>query len=144
MAVMSCARWRPSDLPSGWPPDVPGWLVQGDHSFSGDGLGEADAVAAGLADVGVVHEPVDGGGGQGFRHELVEARRVKIRADRDAAALVGGVDDPVEALGGVGSDGQQPDVVDDDEVGPQDAGDGLGDGVVGPVPRGRGRRPAPG
>lgn len=36
---------------------MPGWLVQGDHSFSGDGLGEADAVAAGLADVGVVHEP---------------------------------------------------------------------------------------
>ena len=57
----------------GWPPDVPGWLAQRDHSLSGDGLGEADAVAAGLADVGVVHEPVDGGGGQGFRHELVEA-----------------------------------------------------------------------
>src|ERR1700750_3127970 len=53
----------------GWPPDVPGWLAQRDHSLSGDGLGEADAVAAGLADVGVVHEPVDGGGGQGFWHE---------------------------------------------------------------------------
>jgi hypothetical protein len=37
---------------------------------------------------------------------------VEVGADRDAAALVGGVDDPVEALGGVGADGQQPDVVD--------------------------------
>src|SRR5208282_4830279 len=96
----------------GWPPDVPGWLAQGDHSFAGDGLGEADAVAAGLADVGVVHQPVDGGCGQGFRHQLVESRRVKIRADRDAAALVGGVDDPVKAFGCVGADGQEPDVVD--------------------------------
>jgi len=37
---------------------------------------------------------------------------VEVGADRDGAALVGGVDDPVEALGGVGADGQQPDVVD--------------------------------
>jgi hypothetical protein len=36
---------------------------------------------------------------------------VEIRADRDAAALVGGVDDAVEALGGVGPDGQEPDAV---------------------------------
>ncbi len=28
------------------------WLAQGDHSFSGDGLGQPDAVAAGLAHVG--------------------------------------------------------------------------------------------
>lgn len=34
-----------------------GGLVQGDDSFPGEGLGEADAVAAGLAEVGVVHEP---------------------------------------------------------------------------------------
>jgi hypothetical protein len=34
-----------------------GGLGQGDHSFPGEGLGKADAVAAGLADVGVVHEP---------------------------------------------------------------------------------------
>ena len=37
-----------------WPPDVPGLLGQGDHPFAGHGLGEPDAVAAGLADVGVV------------------------------------------------------------------------------------------
>jgi hypothetical protein len=112
VAVMRCARWRPPDLPSGGRQTCPGWLVQRDHSLSCDGLAEADAVAAGLADVGVVHEPVDGGGGQGFRHELVESRRVEVGADCDGPALVGGVDDPVEALGGVGSDGQQADVVD--------------------------------
>ena len=111
VAVMGGARWRPPDLPSGGRQTCPRLVSSGGSLLSGDGLGEADAVAAGLADVGVVHEPVDGGGGQGFRHQLVESRRVKIRADRDAAALVGGVDDPVEALGGVGSDGQQPDVV---------------------------------
>jgi hypothetical protein len=59
----------------GWPPDVPGCLAQRDHSLSCDGLGEADAVAAGLADVGVVQEPVDGGRGQGSRHQLVESIR---------------------------------------------------------------------
>jgi hypothetical protein len=37
-----------------WPPEVPGLLVQSDHSFAGHGLGEANAVAAGLAEVGVV------------------------------------------------------------------------------------------
>jgi hypothetical protein len=59
-----------------WPSDVPGrLLVQGDHSLPGEGLGEADAVAAGLADVGVVHQPVDSGGGQGLGHQLVESIR---------------------------------------------------------------------
>jgi hypothetical protein len=44
--------------PCGWPADLPvAWLGQGDHSLAGDGLGEAAAVAFGLADVGVVHEP---------------------------------------------------------------------------------------
>ena len=75
MAVTRGARWWPSDLPGDGHQTCPRWLAQGDYSFSCDGLGEADAVAAGLADMGVVHEPVDGGGGQGFRHELVESIR---------------------------------------------------------------------
>ncbi len=75
MAVARGARWRPPDLPSGGRQTCPGWLAKRDHSLSGDGLGEADAVAAGLADVGVVHEPVDGGGGQGLGHDLVESNR---------------------------------------------------------------------
>jgi len=59
LAATGSAQW--------WPPDVPGWLAQRDHCLPCDGLGEADAVAAGLADVGVVHEPVvDGDGGQGL------------------------------------------------------------------------------
>jgi hypothetical protein len=36
-------------------------------------LGQADAVAAGLADVGVAQQPVDGGGGQRFGHDFVDA-----------------------------------------------------------------------
>jgi len=86
-----------------------------------------------LAEVGVVQEPVDGGGGQGLGHEFVEPGGVQVRADRDGAAFVGGVDEAVEPFGGVGSDGQQPDVVDDDQVGAQDPSDGLGDRVVGAV-----------
>ena len=78
----------------------------------------------------MVEEPVDGGGGQGLGHEFVESGGVQIRADRDAAAFVGSVNEAVQALGGVGSHGQQPDVVDNDEVGVQDFCDGFGLGLV--------------
>lgn len=41
--------------PCGWPADLPVvWLGQGDHSFAGDGLGEAVGVSIGLDEVGVV------------------------------------------------------------------------------------------
>jgi hypothetical protein len=109
------------------------FLAEGDRSLSCDGLGESDAAAAGLADVGVVHEPVDGGGGQGLGHQLVESGWAEVGAGRDRAALVGGIDQAVESLGGAGADGQQADVVYDGQVGAQDAGDGLGDRVVGAV-----------
>ena len=99
MATRS-ARW--------WPSDVPGGSVQGDHPLPGEGLGEPDAVAAGLADVGVVHEPVDGGGGQCLGHQLVEPIRGKVRAHGHASFLVGGVYQAVEPFGGVGADRQQP------------------------------------
>jgi hypothetical protein len=71
---MRGARWRPSVLPSGGRQTCP--AGQRDHSLSGDGLGEADAVAAGLADVGVVHEPtVAAAWVLVLCHELVEAIR---------------------------------------------------------------------
>jgi hypothetical protein len=72
---------------------------EGFHPLSGEGLGQADAVAAGLAEVGVVQQPVDGGGGQGLGHEFVEAGGVQVRRDGDRAAFIGGVDEPVEAFG---------------------------------------------
>jgi len=61
--TLGAARWRSSNLPADGHQICPvvairrAWqgLVQGADSFSGEGLGEADAVAAGLADVGVVH-----------------------------------------------------------------------------------------
>ena len=80
-------------------------------------MGEADAVAGGEYEVGVVHQPVDGGVGDGLGHELVEAGGVQVRAQSDRAFLVGGVDDAVERFGGLGCDGEQADVVDDDDVG---------------------------
>jgi hypothetical protein len=59
---------------------------------------------------------------------------VEVRGDGDRALLIRGVDEAVEAFGGVGGNGQEPDVIDHDEVRAQDPGDGLGDGVVGAVP----------
>ena len=78
VADMKPARWRSRVLPGDGHgfctvgPSRSARLGQGHHSFAGQCLGEADAVAAGLADVGVVQEPVDGGGGQRFGHEFVE------------------------------------------------------------------------
>ena len=62
-----------------------------------------------------------------------KAAGCRLELTRDGAFLVGGVDEAVEALGGVLGDGQQPDVVDHDQVGSQDPGDGFADGVVGAV-----------
>lgn len=55
-----------------------GRLGEGGHPLAGGGFGEAVAVAGGDADVGVVHEPVDGRGGEGLVDELVEAAGVQV------------------------------------------------------------------
>ena len=55
-----------------------GQLVSGVTALPGGGLGEADAVAGGDDDVGVVEEPVDGGVGDGLGHEFVEPGGVKV------------------------------------------------------------------
>jgi hypothetical protein len=59
-----------------------------------------------LADVGVVEQPVDGGGGQDdLGHQFVEGGVVQVGGDGDGSFLVGRVDEAVEALGGVGPRG---------------------------------------
>ena len=63
----------------------------------------------------------------------VEPVRVKLGGDRDGAFLVSGVDEPVEVFGGVSSDFQQPDVIDQDQVGAEDPDDDSIDGAVGAV-----------
>jgi hypothetical protein len=105
-------------------------LRAGGHPLAVAGLGEAVGVAFGDHDVGVVHEPVDRGGGDGGREDLVEAAGVDVARDRDRPAFVGGVDDPEQRFGGFGRHGEQPDVVDHDEVGFEDPFDGLGDRVI--------------
>ena len=47
--------------------------VQGDHALAGEGLGEAVGVAGGGDQVGVVHEAVGAGSGEGLGHDRVEA-----------------------------------------------------------------------
>ena len=78
-------RWRPSVRPAGGRGVVPSggqlsprrwcwWgLAEGLHPLAGGGLGEPEAVTLGDHDVGVVQQPVDGGGGQGLGHDLVES-----------------------------------------------------------------------
>ncbi len=81
LVASKTARLWPIDLPTDWfRRDWPslGWSVQAGDSFSGEGLGEADGIAAGLADVGVVQQSVNGGGGEGFGHELVESGGVEV------------------------------------------------------------------
>jgi hypothetical protein len=110
-----------------------GWSVQSGHSFSGEGLGEADGIAAGLADVGMVQQPVNGGGREGFGHELIEAGGVEVGADRDGALFVCCVDDPVEAFGSVRGHRQQTNIVNHHQLRAEDSGDGPGDAVIGAV-----------
>lgn len=80
--------------------------------------------------MGVVEESVDGRGGQGLGHDLVESGRMEVARNRDRAPFICGIDQAVEALGGVLGDGQQADVVDDYQVRADDLREGPGDGVV--------------
>ena len=75
-------------MPGFGAPDLDLGLVHGAGSFPVLGLHEPDGLAAGLAEVGVVEEPVHGRGGDGFGHELVESGGVDIRADRQGPLLV--------------------------------------------------------
>jgi hypothetical protein len=81
-----------------------------------------------------MHKPVDRRVGNGLWHQFVETARVQVRADGQRSAFIGGIDHPIEGLGRLSGDRKQPDVVDDDELGPHDAPDGPCCGVVGPVP----------
>jgi hypothetical protein len=63
-------------------------------------------------------------------HEFVETGRVQVGRDRHGTFLVGGVDEAVETFGGVLGHREQADVVDNDELGAEHAGDGLADGVI--------------
>lgn len=81
MASSCCARWR-SVILSGDGQEICHCLIGGiGHRqavhrsvgsllFPARSLGEADGAAAGLAEVGVVQQPVHCGGGQGFGHEF--------------------------------------------------------------------------
>lgn len=88
-----------------WPWALPvAHRASGAIPFPAVAWGEADTVAGGENEVGVVHEPFDGGDhdGDGFSHESVEPARVQVRRQCDGTRLVSGVDDPVGGIGGLG------------------------------------------
>jgi hypothetical protein len=96
------ARWISPTAARFLPAVVEGLgLGQGLDPLAGGGLGEPEAVALGDHDVGVVQESVDGGGGEGFGHDLVEAGGVQVAGHGQGSAFVGGIDQAVEAFGGV-------------------------------------------
>jgi len=76
MAARCFGRWWPTE------PRCGGWLAEGRDSFAGCGLGDADAVTGGGDEVGVVHEPVNGGVGDGSWRQLVEPGGAQVRAER--------------------------------------------------------------
>ena len=80
-AVVGFSRVWPGGFPGGghgFPRRCSGGSVEGLDSFAGGGLSEADRVAAGHDDVGVVEEPVDERGGDGAGHEFFESGWVQI------------------------------------------------------------------
>ena len=72
LVAVGCPRGTVGLVPQGTATGFPGWLGQWFDSSPVGGVGEADAVAGGEQDVGVVHEAVDEGGGDSAGHELVE------------------------------------------------------------------------
>src|SRR6266536_4833235 len=103
-------------LPQWWSTILSRWVRSGALPPCRGGSGQVARLVLGDHDVGVARQPVDGGGGGGQRlgHELLEPiwGWVQVARDGQGAALVGGVDQPVETIGGVGADRQQADVVD--------------------------------
>jgi hypothetical protein len=75
--------------------------------------------------VGVVQEPVNGRGREGLGHEGIEAGRMQVRRHRDRTFLVSGINEPIKPFGRVGSHFEQPDIIDHDEVGAENTGDGV-------------------
>ena len=74
--------------------------------MTGDGLGQAHRLTGGLADVGVVQEPVDGRGGQRFGHQLVKPNWdwhtfVEGQTPRDLGLLPFGVSAGLRGVMGV-------------------------------------------
>jgi hypothetical protein len=129
-------QWQPCFLLAGGHRFIPSALRAvrpGHHPLAGGRLRRPLALgAAGTQHVGVVQQPIDGGGGQRLGHQLVEPGGVDV-AGRDAAFLVGGIDDPEERLGGVRCHREQADVVDDDQVGADQLADRLAGAVVSTV-----------
>ena len=63
-------------------------LGQGDDALAGEGFGQAVAVALGLDEVRMVHEPIDAGGRDGLGHDRVKAGRVNIAGHGDGTPFM--------------------------------------------------------
>lgn len=82
-------------------------------------------VTLGEDQVGAVREAVHSEGGNGGGHQLVKAAGVDVGGGGHRAPFVGGINDTEESLGDFGPDGQQANVVSDDQIAADDLADGL-------------------
>lgn len=97
LKVTRTARWWLWDLPKAAEGHHrPGAQLNGFTPLAGECLCEPHAVTAGLADVRVAEQPVDGAGSQRLGHQLIEPGGMQVRADSDGARPIGGADGPVE------------------------------------------------
>lgn len=129
VATRTPGSWpRKSRLAASRPPDES--LDQRHHSLAAEGLGETLGTTFGDHNMAVVKQPIHGGTGECLGHERVEPGRMDVGGDREAAALIGRIRDPVESLG-LGLTGRQhPDVINDDEIGAADPLNHLGCGRI--------------
>ena len=81
------------------------------HPLARSGVGQTLGKPFGENQVGVVEGAIDSGRGKALGHDRVEASRVQVGGDGQAALLVGGVEYAVESLGGFLASRPQADVV---------------------------------
>src|SRR5699024_11438496 len=72
-----------------------------------------------LDQMSMMKEPINRRRSHGLGHQLVESRRMEIRRNRDGSLLISSIDKPIQTFGSIITDRQQPDVVNDHEIGSQ-------------------------
>jgi len=93
------------------------------------GLAHPVGLTVGEHDGGVVQEPVeDAGGGGVLGQEPAPLLERPVRGDRQGSAFVGAGDESEQQLGAGVVEWREPDLVDDDQICPQQRVDGLADG----------------
>src|SRR5699024_11599717 len=93
--------------------------AQSNHPCPRNGRADANRFPTGLDQMSMMKEPINRRRSHGLGHQLVESRRMEIRRNRDGSLLISSIDKPIQTFGSIITDRQQPDVVNDHEIGSQ-------------------------